>query len=268
MKDYYKILGIPDNARPDDIKRAFRNLALKYHPDKNPGNEKWAEEKFKEINEAYSVLGDSARRHEYDSRMKSPFAGARQTDFTYGQQEVFRSSFSNPYFYEQLDSLFQEMGLRFDRDFVNRVFFSGQGFVFQFFSGPEGIHRQYYHFGGGAPNEMGHNHSLSVRRHPLVPGFLGSLLGWVGRRMMKRLFGVEPAAFLNPDIHQNVKLKRKEAQDGCEKKITYERGNEKKRLLVKIPAGVKTETTIRLQGMGLEGARRGDLYLHISVDGG
>jgi len=268
MKDYYRILGIPEDASPDDIKRAFRNLALKYHPDKNPGNEKWAEEKFKEINEADSVLDDSARRHEYDSYRKSPFAGAGRSDFKYSQQEVFRSSFSNPYFYEEINRLFQEMGLRFDQDFLNQVFFNGRGFVFQFFSGPEGIRRQNYHFGGGVPNEMGYTHSSSVTKHPLVTGFLGGIFGWVGRRMMKRLFGVEPAAFLNPDIHQEVKLKRKEAQDGCEKKITYKRGSEKKRLLVKIPAGMKSGTKIRLQGMGLEGARRGDLYLHIDVDGG
>jgi len=66
MKDYYRILGVEQNASPEEIKRAFRRLALKFHPDRNPENPELAEEKFKEINEAYSVLGDESRRREYD----------------------------------------------------------------------------------------------------------------------------------------------------------------------------------------------------------
>ncbi len=58
MKDYCQTLGVPDNASQEGIKRAFRKLAFKHHPDTNPGNEKQAEAKFKEINEAYGVLGD------------------------------------------------------------------------------------------------------------------------------------------------------------------------------------------------------------------
>jgi len=64
-KDYYKVLGTDKKASQDDIKKAYRKLAVKYHPDKNPGN-KQAEEKFKEINEAYDVLGDAAKRKKYD----------------------------------------------------------------------------------------------------------------------------------------------------------------------------------------------------------
>ena len=64
-KDYYKILGVERNANEEDIKRAYRQLALKYHPDKNPGD-KQAESRFKEINEAYDVLGDPAKRSKYD----------------------------------------------------------------------------------------------------------------------------------------------------------------------------------------------------------
>lgn len=64
-KDYYKILGVSRNASLDEIKRAYRKLALQYHPDRNPGN-KQAEERFKEINEAYQVLSDPQRRARYD----------------------------------------------------------------------------------------------------------------------------------------------------------------------------------------------------------
>jgi curved DNA-binding protein len=64
-KDYYKILGVSRSADAKEIKRAYRALAVKHHPDKNPGN-KQAEETFKEINEAYEVLGDSSKRAKYD----------------------------------------------------------------------------------------------------------------------------------------------------------------------------------------------------------
>jgi molecular chaperone DnaJ len=65
MKDYYAILGVSREATQEEIKRAYRQLALKYHPDRNPGD-KAAEERFKEINEAYAVLSDPERRARYD----------------------------------------------------------------------------------------------------------------------------------------------------------------------------------------------------------
>jgi curved DNA-binding protein len=64
-KDYYKILGITKDASQEEVKKAFRKLAVKYHPDKNPGDKK-AEEKFKEANEANEVLGDPEKRKKYD----------------------------------------------------------------------------------------------------------------------------------------------------------------------------------------------------------
>src|SRR5574344_2588862 len=66
MEDLYETLGVSKTATQEEIKKAYRNLAFKYHPDRNPGD-KAAEEKFKQINSAYSVLGDETKRKQYDS---------------------------------------------------------------------------------------------------------------------------------------------------------------------------------------------------------
>ena len=73
-KDYYKTLGVPKTAKAAEIKKAYRDLARKYHPDANKGNAD-AEERFKEITEAYNVLSDEKQRKEYDEA-RSMFGGA------------------------------------------------------------------------------------------------------------------------------------------------------------------------------------------------
>ncbi|MGC8586947.1 MAG: molecular chaperone DnaJ [Candidatus Micrarchaeia archaeon] len=83
-KDYYKILGVSKSASQDEIKKAYRELALKYHPDLNKGS-KEAEEKFKEINEAYAVLGDPEKRKQYDAYGPEQFSREYTTD------EIFRN---------------------------------------------------------------------------------------------------------------------------------------------------------------------------------
>jgi len=66
VKDYYQIPGVKRDAGPEDIKKAFRRLALRHHPDRNPGNPKEAEHRFKEISEAHEVPGNEQKRHRYD----------------------------------------------------------------------------------------------------------------------------------------------------------------------------------------------------------
>ena len=88
FKDYYAILGVPKNAAQKDVKSAYRKLARKWHPDANPQNPKEAEEKFKEISEAYEVLGDAEKRKKYDLLGPDWQQAARQAE----QQRRYRTS--------------------------------------------------------------------------------------------------------------------------------------------------------------------------------
>ncbi|HRS96618.1 MAG TPA: DnaJ domain-containing protein, partial [Smithella sp.] len=83
-EDYYDVLGVDKKASADDIKKAYRKLALKWHPDRNPNN-KAAEEKFKKISEAYAVLSDTEKRKQYDQ-----FGSADQFRQQFSQEDIFR----------------------------------------------------------------------------------------------------------------------------------------------------------------------------------
>jgi DnaJ-class molecular chaperone len=239
MKDYYRILGVPENASQAEIKKAFRKLAFQHHPDTNPGNEREAAERFKEINEAYGVLGDENKRRQYDAARKGGFAGA------YSQQDIFRQTFSNRATYEELSRMFAQAGLRFDADFLNNMFFGGRGFVYRSYPA---------------------NTTVSNYK----PGWLERQLSKVAAKMsrfaIKRLFGVdlEPPAVL--DRHLELEITSAEAEKGGEGQVTYKRNGRKKKLVVKIPAGIKSGTKIRLKGMGnKKGKKSGDLYLHVRI---
>jgi len=80
MKDFYEILGIAESADSAAVKKAYRALARKYHPDKNP-DDKAAEQKFKEVQEAYEILSDSKKRKQYDAMRKNPFGAGSFEDF-------------------------------------------------------------------------------------------------------------------------------------------------------------------------------------------
>src|SRR5512136_660317 len=108
-KDYYQVLGLKKGASPEEIKRAYRKLAVKYHPDKNQGN-KEAEEKFKEINEAYAVLSDPKKKNQYDQ------FGSTGFHERFSQEDIFRGF--------DVGDLFKDKGFGTD-DIFSRIFGGG-----------------------------------------------------------------------------------------------------------------------------------------------
>jgi len=269
MKDYYQTLGVPDNANQEDMKRAFRKLAFKYHPDTNPGNEKQAEETFKEINEAYGVLGDKNKRQQYDFARRGQFTGAgyEYKGFQYSQQDIFRDIFSNQAMFDELSRMFAQAGLRFDPDFLNRVFFEGSGFMFQFLATPGGTISRAYRFGGGTTYEQYYPHTrLSTYKPGLIERLLFRIATKIGKYVLRQLFGFQFESKQNLDQHIELETSSAEAATGGKKQVTYRRGDKMKNLMVKIPPGVKPGTKLRLKGMGIVKRRKhGDLYLHIKV---
>lgn len=198
-KDYYQILGVDRSADEKEIKRAYRKLALKYHPDKNPGD-KQAEEKFKELNEAYEVLGDAEKRAKYDqlgaSYRQWERMGRGSGDFDWSQWAGGVPGGATRVEFGDLGELF---GGGFS-DFFNAI------------------------FGGGMPAG-------------------GARPGASGRRR---------------DIRQRLSISLAEAYSGASRRVAVNG----RKLDVKIPAGARTGTKIRLSG---QAGGAGDVYLDVEV---
>ncbi|KAG9401664.1 DnaJ sub B member 9 [Aphanomyces cochlioides] len=152
MGDYYDVLGVTRNATPDEIKKAYRKLAIKYHPDKNPDNKEAAEKKFKEIGEAYAVLSDEDKKQAYDRFGKSAVDGSGGGGGMhpgFNQQnadEIFQAFFGGQ---DPFNVFFQGQGMGGQR--VHMSHFGGPGFTFHFGGPGGGMHhpmhrrRQHHH---------------------------------------------------------------------------------------------------------------------------
>lgn len=260
-RDYYEILGVPKNASADEIKKAYRKLAVKYHPDKDSGDEA----KFKELGEAYEVLKDPTKRQRYDQ-----FGHA-------GMNGGASSGGGNPF---QGFGGFNAENIQFD--------FGGGGLddLFgQFFGGGGGA-RQRQKRGRDVETTItltfeeavfGAEKRLSLTMEEECPHCHGSTVepGYSMKtcpdckgagqqtRAMHTVFGQIQQAVVCPTCEGAGKVPEK-ACTVCRGKGTV-RGEEK--ITVKVPAGIDNGATIRLRerGEAVTGGPRGDLYVHINV---
>lgn len=273
-KDYYRIMGLPAEATEEEIRRAYRRLALEWHPDRNPGRVE-AAERFKEISEAYAVLIDPAKRREYDRVRRGGFA----EEFHVDREQIFRDLFADP----RASAIFTEiarelgrMGFRVDhRSFHQtlgggRTVISGHIVIITPFHAVLGLARlaRAALRGARAASVAGARAAgqVDARPAPALPPAAG-ILGALGR-IGRWLLGLPPAGMpgLDPaDLVQPLRLTAAEAARGGRQRVRLEGGEE---LLVTVPAGVRPGTRLRLRGKGRArpGGGRGDAYLTIEVE--
>lgn len=282
-KEYYEILGLKPEASQEEIRRAYRKLALHYHPDRNRGNA-GAEESFKAISEAYGVLGDPEKRRLFDLSRHAGVGAAAEPqpdpERYSSQEEILRDLLYNrdaALLFEELSREFQRMGFTFDDGFVRHVFFSGgRGVVYGgvFFGGPFGRRRR--EMGG---HRFGRRREAPWLRGPEAATGRGrerpaGILGRIGRGLRGLASGLGAVARLalgagtrGGDITQDFPVTREEARSGAKKRFTGRRGEAAEEILVTVPAGVRSGTKLRLRGKGLAGkdGSAGDLYLRIRI---
>jgi curved DNA-binding protein len=266
MKDYYKILDLAPNASEEQIRKAYRRQALRYHPDRNSGDPA-AGERFREIAEAYGVLADPVKRRQYDQLRATAGSGPRRPagGFGYSQEDILRDLFRDARFnhvFRDLFGEFERAGFRFDQRFFDQAFFGGRGvFGGVFFWGPFGgtIRKQVR-----PPGERPQNQP-SAKGLPWLDS-----LKKLGTKAIHYLRG-EPPALPGPlpgnlDMVFDLNVSPAASREGGWVQIAVPRGRERETLKVRIPPNVRSGTRLRLKGKGLRrDAVAGDLYLTIRL---
>ncbi len=279
--DYYKILGVKRDASEEEIKKAYRKLAMKYHPDHTKGD-KAAEEKFKKLSEAYAVLSDKEKRKEYDTFGSEGF---RQR---FSQEDIFRGF--------DFSDIFREFGFGGGSAFSNRGggtrFSFGAGSPFNFggrqqqaeIKGTDLVYElplTLEEVAGGTSKTLtiqhqGRSENLTVKIPPgLITGKKLRLAGkgnpspyggHAGDLYIKSVVLNDPVFRVeNYDLHLNRELKLSELLLGTT--ISVPTVGETQ-LSLKIPSGTRPGTKMRLPGHGLpsmKGEKKGDLFVKIQV---
>lgn len=260
-RDYYEILGVKKDATKADIKSAYRKAALKWHPDKNPDNKKEAEEKFKEINEAYQVLSDEQKRKTYDQ-------------FGHAAFDPSGGMGGNPF----------AGGFRQGGPFTYTYSSSGNPFENADFGDPFDIFEQF--FGGGfARAQARPRYSLTIEFLEAIKGVTKEVEIEGKKHKIKVPAGANDGTrirFSEFDVSINVKTHPRYKREGydlfVDEKIpvtmallggTAEVETIDQTLKLKVRPGTQSHTMVRLRGEGVshvQGRGRGDLYVRFIVD--
>jgi curved DNA-binding protein len=235
-KDYYKLLGINKGASKEEIKRAFRKMARKYHPDVNPDEAK-SGEKFKEINEAYSILSDDKKREMYDK-----FGVVEGDTSTYQQQgsapggaNVYRSPDGTTYYYSTSGS---PGGFDFSEIFGNRNNSRSDFGGYDFFNDLGDIFDVFSRGGSGSTRARSPSYNNFPRE--------------------------------GEDLRYDMEIDFMDAFHGGKKKVQYKDPltGQLRTLNVNIPRGIKEDQKLRLKAKGMPGENGGvpgDLYIAIHI---
>jgi len=300
-RDYYEVLGVKKTATEEEIKKAYRKLAMQHHPDRNPGN-KQAEERFKEINEAYAVLSDREKRRQYDQFGPSGF---RQR---FSQEDIFRGF--------DISDLFKDLGFS-TNDVFSRIFRGGgrggkvryEGFEDLFgqgggqaydFGGPfsaggyqsqggmaqkgQDIHSdlnitfQEAAFGGEKKVRFSKGGRVEEVTVKIPPGIESSKKLRLAGKGMEGVAGGPPGdLYLKVNVAEHPLFKREGSDIALDKEIkiseallgtTIEVPTLDGSKHIKVPPGTQSHSRIRLKGFGLprlQGGGKGDEYVRIII---
>lgn len=257
-RDYYEILGVPRDATPEQIKDAYRKLALQYHPDRNKSPD--AEEKFKEISEAYAVLSDPQKRSQYDMLGRAGF------DQQYTQEDIFRGA--------DFETIFRDFGFGGFGDLFE-MFFGGRGY------GPRKTRGSDLFYGVKITMEeafRGVDKEIEIPRNETCKQCAGSgAAPGSSPRTCTQCGGTGQVQRVQASgFARFVQITTCPACRGSgsiiEKPCSACRGSgvvkAKRKIAVKIPAGAEDGMQLRLRGEGdvsPDGGPPGDLYVQVTV---
>ena len=257
-KDYYEVLGVIKSASPEEIKKAYRKLALKYHPDKNKGD-KAAENKFKEASEAYHVLSDKERRSNYDQFGHAAFEGSggrggfSNFDFTSAFSDIFGSDIFEDFFDgfgsargrgRRRSSNFRGADLRYDLSISLEDAYNGKKQEINFSSNDKCMTCD----GSGAEPGSKPESCSACEGHGQV-------------RSSQGFFTIQQTCPECAGSGEQISSPCKDCR-GMGKKQS------RKKIFASIPKGVDDGTRIRLSGKGeagIKGGGNGDLYIFVSI---
>lgn len=265
-RDYYEILGAPKDARAEDIKKAYKKLAFKYHPDKNPGKEKEAEEKFKEVSEAYEVLSNQQKRATYDqfghAGMEGAFGGSgfNWSNFTHFDdlRDIFEDFNLSDIFGGFGESVFgAKFGTTTGRHGPRRGASLRYQLELDFMEVASGIEKTISIERSEACSMCRGSGAKPGSKKKTCPECRGS-----GQIMMSSGF------FSISSVCSGCNGEGVLITSPCSKCNGSGRVKVTRKIKVKIPKGVNTGTRLRISGegeAGVKGGARGDLYVDIYV---